>query len=93
MTLDQNEAHNFDVEVTLTASDFMPSLDTPNAWVLLLRGARTLVIKSTASGAIDFEVLVATESWKLHDSVLISILAFAVVLVVSLIVYYKYCAP
>jgi hypothetical protein len=42
MTLDENEAHNFDVEVLLSPEDFMASVDTPNAWVLLLRGARSL---------------------------------------------------
>lgn len=73
----------------------MPSVDTPNAWVLLLRGARSLVITSTetVNGSIDFDVLVATESWKLHDGVLIAILGFIIVLVVTLIIYYKYCAP
>ena len=93
MTLDEHEAHNFDVEVTLTAADFMASVDTPNAWVLLLRGARSLVITSNDTGSIDFNVLVATESWKLHNWVLITILMCVVVLVISIVIYYKYCAP
>jgi hypothetical protein len=46
MTLDTNNAHAFDIEIQVVASDFVESLTKPNTWVYLLRGAEVLTIQA-----------------------------------------------